>query len=55
MEEGNEIALKTYEASYLKFINVALKELATGRHSNGQNLLLACIAPWKDKYASRGY
>jgi integrase len=55
MEEGNEIALKTYEASYLKFISVALKELATGRHSNGRDLLRACIAPWRDKYASRGY
>ena len=55
MEDNNEIALKTYEASYLKFINVALKELATGRHSNGKDLLRACIAPWKDKYASRGY
>ena len=55
MEDNNEIALKTYEASYLKFIKVALKELATGRHSNGRDLLRACIAPWRDKYASRGY
>ena len=55
MEEGNEIALKTYEASYLKFVSVALKELDTGRHSNGTNLLRACIQPWRDKPASRGY
>ena len=36
MEEGNEIALKTYEASYLKFVSVASRS----RRSTGPTTAL---------------
>ena len=55
MEEGNQIAEKTYESSYLKFVKEAMEKLATGRYSNGRDLVRACKQKWEDKPASRGY